>query len=258
MLGSGSGVIKREPEVTLVMRANHAGDLDDPRGAWSLRRGTYKTEPVQITVEEGAPRRPERPAAPAAAFERSSTRSRTSPSRTSTDDLDQEAGPEIPISRARTRTSSCAPRWTGTSLYVGEQVTLTLYIFSRVDLSSVDTVTMPKLDGFWSEDVDSPSQLSAEQRIIGGVPYRAYLLRRRALFPVKPGSSEVGAAEADITTGFLFAGRRVHRKGNELTIRVKPLPTASARPISLPATSASGASRSSRGRRRWSSDSRSR
>jgi len=34
----------------------------------------------------------------------------------------------------------------------------------------------------------------------------------------------IGAAEADITTGFLFAGRRVHRTGNELLLKVKPLP----------------------------------
>jgi hypothetical protein len=109
-------------------------------------------------------------------------------------------------------------------VYVGEQVTLSLYIYSRVDLSSVDAVTMPKLEGFWSEDVESPTQLSGEQRIINGIPYRAYLLRRRALFPVKSGTLTITAAEADITTGFLFAGHRVHRVSNALKVKVRPLP----------------------------------
>ncbi|HEY8209194.1 MAG TPA: BatD family protein, partial [Myxococcaceae bacterium] len=94
------------------------------------------------------------------------------------------------------------------------------------DLSSVDSLSQPKLEGFWSEEVDSPGQLSAEQRVVGGVPYHAYLLKRRALFPVKPGVVKIGPAEADVTTGFLFAGRRVHRKGNELSLKVKALPTA--------------------------------
>jgi hypothetical protein len=107
---------------------------------------------------------------------------------------------------------------------MGEQVTLSLYIYSRVDLSSVDAVTMPKLEGFWSEDVESPTQLSGEQRVINGIPYRAYLLRRRALFPVKSGTLTITAAEADITTGFLFAGHRVHRVSNVLKVKVKPLP----------------------------------
>ena len=109
-------------------------------------------------------------------------------------------------------------------VYVGEQTTLSLYIYSRVDLSSVDAVTMPKLEGFWSEDVESPTQLSGEQKIVNGIPYRAYLLRRRALFPVKAGALTITPAEADITTGFLFAGHRVHRVANGLKVKVKPLP----------------------------------
>jgi hypothetical protein len=109
-------------------------------------------------------------------------------------------------------------------VYVGEQVTLSLFIYSRVDLSSVDAVTMPKLEGFWSEDVESPTQLTGEQRVVNGIPYRTYLLRRRALFPMKSGRLSITSAEADITTGFLFAGHRVHRVSNDLDVQVKPLP----------------------------------
>jgi hypothetical protein len=109
-------------------------------------------------------------------------------------------------------------------VYVGEQVTLSFWIYSRVDLSRVDNVTMPKLDGFWSEDIDSPTNLTFEPRTVDGVPYRAYLLKRQALFPVRPGTRELGPVEADVTTGFLFAGHRDHRVGNPLTVKVKPLP----------------------------------
>jgi hypothetical protein len=108
--------------------------------------------------------------------------------------------------------------------YVGEQFTLSVYVFSRVELSSVDTVTLPRLEGFWSEDLESPSQLSGEQRVLDGVPYRAYLLKRKALFPTHAGKLEIDAVKADITTGYLFAGHRVHRVGNRVTVEVKPLP----------------------------------
>ncbi|HEY1906514.1 MAG TPA: BatD family protein, partial [Myxococcaceae bacterium] len=109
-------------------------------------------------------------------------------------------------------------------VYQGEQATLSLWIYARVDLSRVDAVTMPKLDGFWTEDVDTPKELTSETRTVDGVPYRAYLLRRLALFPVKSGPREIGPVEADITTGFLFAGRREHRASQPLTLKVKPLP----------------------------------
>ena len=39
-------------------------------------------------------------------------------------------------------------------IFVGEQVNYTLHIFARLDLSTVDAVIMPKLEGFWSEDLD--------------------------------------------------------------------------------------------------------
>ncbi|HUM12709.1 MAG TPA: BatD family protein [Myxococcaceae bacterium] len=109
-------------------------------------------------------------------------------------------------------------------VYQGEQATLSLWIYARVDLSRVDAVTMPRLDGFWTEDVDTPKELTGETRTVDGVPYRAYLLRRLALFPVKSGAREIGPVEADITTGFLFAGRREHRASQPLTLKVKPLP----------------------------------
>jgi BatD DUF11 like domain len=41
---------------------------------------------------------------------------------------------------------------------------------------------------------------------------------------MRPGTRELEPAEMDATTGFLFAGRREHRVGNALTIKVKPLP----------------------------------
>lgn len=109
-------------------------------------------------------------------------------------------------------------------VYQGEQATLSLWIYARVDLSRVDAVTMPKLDGFWTEDVETPKELTSETRTVDGVPYRAYLLRRLALFPVRSGPREIGPVEADITTGFLFAGRREHRASQPLTLKVKPLP----------------------------------
>ncbi len=109
-------------------------------------------------------------------------------------------------------------------VYQGEQATLSLWIYARVDLSRVDAVTMPKLDGFWTEDVETPKELTGETRTVDGVPYRAYLLRRLALFPVKSGPREIGSVEADITTGFLFAGRREHRASQPLTLKVRPLP----------------------------------
>jgi hypothetical protein len=109
-------------------------------------------------------------------------------------------------------------------VYVGEQMTYSLHIYSRLDLSSVDNVSPPKLDGFYSTDVKAPSTLTAEHRILNGVPYQQYLLRSRALFPLKPGATTIEPAEVAITTGVFIAGRRVTRRSNALPVKVLPLP----------------------------------
>jgi hypothetical protein len=214
--GGGPAVIQDVTKHVLILRATRAGKLTIPPAVLTTASRTYRTEPIEMTVREGrlgpAPGgQATRPALP--------DPFRNLPMPDPFQELEDR--PVIPRGDSDLFLRASLDR---DDVYVGEQVTLSLHIYSRVDLSSVDAVTMPKLEGFWSEDVESPTQLSGEQRIINGIPYRSYLLRRRALFPVKAGTLTITAAEADITTGFLFAGHRVHRVSNALKVKVKPLP----------------------------------
>ena len=218
--GGGPASITRTHKYMLLMRANRAGTITIPPTVMTIGDRTFKTEPVQITVKRGHvqnPRAQRGSQSPPDPFRRFRF-----PGLPGFDD-EQDDFPEVDVPRSDSDLflRSSLDR---DEIFVGDQVTLSVYIFSRVDLSSVDAVNLPKTDGFWSEDLESPSQLSGEQKVLNGVPYRAYLLKRRALFPMKPGSIAIGPAEADITTGFLFAGRRLHRTGNELSLKVKPLP----------------------------------
>ena len=218
---NGAANVKRSRTFTLTLRALKAGTLHIPASQLRVEGRTYKTEPITLTVrkEHVATRPPPRAQDPFGAM------GFPSPGGGREVDVDDEPldepGVDVPRGDSDLFLRSSLDR---TEAYAGEQLTLSLSIYSRVDLSTVDSVTMPKLDGFWSEDVDSPTQLTPEQKVVNGIPYRVYLVKRRAIFPVKPGTLSLEAAEADITTGFLFAGRRVHRVGNVLTLKVKPLP----------------------------------
>ncbi|SEL51808.1 Oxygen tolerance [Stigmatella aurantiaca] len=218
--GGGPAVIQDVTKHTLVMRALRPGRLIIPPAVLQTAGRTYRTEPVEITVSPGRlgppPGQASRPSRLPDPF-----RNFPTPGQSPLGDDAEDEDTIIPRGDSDLFLRASLDR---DDVYVGEQVTLSLYIYSRVDLSSVDAVTMPKLEGFWSEEVESPTQLSGERRTVNGIPYRAYLLRRRALFPVKAGSLTITAAEADITTGFLFAGHRVHRVANVLKVRVKPLP----------------------------------
>jgi hypothetical protein len=223
MSGSGPPVIQTVRKHVLMMRASRVGSRTIPPSVLTAGGRTWRTESLKMTVRKG------RVGPPPAQAGRQQLPDpfRNFPFGSMQDPFAEEEEPndreDLRIPRGD---SDLFLRATldKKQVYVGEQVTLSLYIYSRVDLSSVDAVTMPKLEGFWSEDVESPTQLSSEQRIVNGIPYRTYLLRRRALFPVKSGALPITPAEADITTGFLFAGHRVHRKSNDLEVQVKPLP----------------------------------
>ena len=111
--------------------------------------------------------------------------------------------------------------------FVGQQVTYSLYLLARVNVSGIDKLQLPRLDGFWSEEIEAPQQLVGEARIIDGVPYRAFLLRKRALFPLRAGKVQVEAAEVEVMTGFgmLFSRSSTRRSSQTLALDVQPLPT---------------------------------
>jgi hypothetical protein len=216
--GGGPAVIQDVTTHTLILHPLRTGKLTIPPAVLTTAGRTYRTEAIELTVKAGRlgppPGQASRPGLP--------DPFRNLPPMVPFEGMDEDNDvPVIPRGDSDLFLRASLDR---DDVFVGEQTTLSLYIYSRVDLSSVDAVTMPKLEGFWSEDVESPTQLSGEQRIVNGIPYRAYLLRRRALFPVKAGTLTITPAEADITTGFLFAGHRVHRVSNGLKVKVKPLP----------------------------------
>lgn len=217
----GPANIQDVTKYVLTMRANRAGNLTIPPAEMTVEGKTHRTESVQISVKPGrlgSSSRAQGGTPPSRARDPFANLPSSLPDPFADE---EEDSPSIPRGDSDLFLRSSLDR---DEVFVGEQVTLTLHIYSRVDLSSVDSVSMPKLEGFWSEELDSPTQLGSEQKIVGGVPYRVFLLRRRALFPVKAGTLSISAAEADITTGFLFAGHRVHRVSNALKVKVAPLP----------------------------------
>ncbi|MBE2254118.1 MAG: protein BatD [Myxococcus sp.] len=228
-VGSGGmGQIKQVRKFTLVMRANRVGTLTIPPAGLQTASRTYKSEPVKIEVVAGRlapepraqPRRAQNPFGLPPGFPFGDDDDFPSLGDPFADD------PAIPRSDSDLFLRASLDR---PEVFVGEQVTLSLFIYSRMDLMGVDAVQMPKLEGLLSQDIATPTNLQAEDKTLGGVHYRAYLLRSKALFPLKPGTIAIEPAEVDISSGvYPFNQRKLHRKSNPLSIKVKPLPAGAA------------------------------
>jgi len=214
----GTGVIKQLRRYSLILRANRAGTLTIPPATLKTSDRTYKTDSASLEVVKGRTR-PEKPQRQA------QNPFGLPPGFPQLHDPFEDDGPSVDVEVPRSDSDFfLRASLDKTEVFVGEQVMLSIIIYSQIDLASVDTVTMPKFEGFWTQDIQSPSQLSPERKVIDGVPYRAYLLRQKAMFPMKPGEMSIEAAEADINAGNIFSGRRAHRKSNALKLKVKALP----------------------------------
>ena len=216
---NGHGQIKKVLKYTFTMRANRPGALTIPAAALHTPDKILKSEAIALKAVKGHTNQPAPPPHPPSmpAFP-------GFPNPFGDDDSDPFSGfrePEVPRSNSDLFMVAHLDK---DEAYVGEQVTLTLTVYSRVELSQIESPKWPDLDGFWNESIDSPTQLAPEQKTLNGVPYKAYLLKRLALFPVKPGNATIGSIEVSITTGFLFAGGKYKRSSPAVSLKVKPLP----------------------------------
>lgn len=110
--------------------------------------------------------------------------------------------------------------------WLGEQVTLSLWLFARVDIGGIEGLKLPKLDSFWNEELETPQNVTGDVKMVNGVPYRAYLLRRRALFGLRAGKQTIEPVELDVLAGISVfgGGTKVHRVSQPLQVELKALP----------------------------------
>lgn len=84
------------------------------------------------------------------------------------------------------------------SAYVGEQITATYKIYTRIDIVSNSVKKLPLLNGFWSQDIDNKGQAHLVKEIVDGVPYYVAELKKTILFPQRAGTLEIDPLEMDI------------------------------------------------------------
>ncbi len=73
------------------------------------------------------------------------------------------------------------------SAYQGECITATIKIYSRLNLSGFEDMKYPDFNGFWTQDVQTPSQISLEKENVNGAIYNVGVIKQTLLFPQKSG-----------------------------------------------------------------------
>lgn len=81
--------------------------------------------------------------------------------------------------------------------YLGEQLTLTQKVYSRVDLRGFQNVKFPQYNGFWSQQEDANKQVNLQQENVNGVMYYVAEYSKVYLFPQRTGNITVDPVELE-------------------------------------------------------------
>jgi len=125
-----------------------------------------------------------------------------------------------------------------TELYVGEPLTVSLKLFSRVDIAGLEEVKYPDFSGFVKEELETPRLTSLQRENVNGIIYGTGIIQQFLLFPQVTGEITIDPVQVTaliqqrISDPDPFFGDFFSRFANvpkvlatlPLKITVKPLP----------------------------------
>lgn len=75
--------------------------------------------------------------------------------------------------------------------FLGSQVTVSLYLYTRMDLTGLSSPSLPDFNNFWAEELPTSNRPNFQSADVGDVQYQAALVHRFALFPLKAGQTRI-------------------------------------------------------------------
>lgn len=129
-------------------------------------------------------------------------------------------------------------------VYLGEQVTVTYKLYTRLNIAAQMSISkLPQYQGFWSEEINTPNNISFTTEVYDGKQYRVGILKKAALFPSQTGKLKVTPFELNVPVQIRkkrtgnsffddffndpFGNAQTYNydaKSNAVTVEVKPLP----------------------------------
>lgn len=122
---------------------------------------------------------------------------------------------------------------------VGEPIIATLKLYQRVNIGGFENVVFPTFNGFWSQEIEAPTNIEFSREVYDGQIYNSALLRKFVIIPQHQGQIKIDPAEmvclvnirvssggTSIFDGFFDDYRTVRKKVSTgpIMVDVSPLP----------------------------------
>jgi hypothetical protein len=85
-----------------------------------------------------------------------------------------------------------------TKVQLGEQITVTYKLYTKLNIASPQITKMPTYEGFWAEEVGPLQNMNFEVSMFKGERYRVAKIKQVALFPSKTGTLTVTPFELNV------------------------------------------------------------
>lgn len=142
-----------------IIQAKKTGELSIGPASIIVNGTSYQSKPIIIRAEKG------------------NTASNTDPTNNKNN---AEIGKNQLFLQATTNKSK---------VYQGEQIVVTYRLFTRVELASTELISVPSLNGFWTEDIKVNSEFKRE--IVNGIPYQVATIKKTLLTAQESGELEI-------------------------------------------------------------------
>ena len=83
------------------------------------------------------------------------------------------------------------------NVYLGEAISLTLKVYTRVDLADLQNADFPEYKGFYKQDIKTPDNITLQRENVNGVIYNTALLDKVLLYPQRTGKLKIESAKID-------------------------------------------------------------
>ena len=209
-----NGKVSGSITYSYILQPVNIGDFMISASSIDFKGKTYRTDPIKIKVEKGTPQQ-----------QKESTGGYSQ----------QELAKDVFIVAEANKSKAL----------LGEQITVTYKLYTKLNISSPQITKLPSYEGFWAEEIGPVQNINFEIGMYKGERYRVAKIKQVALFPSKTGPLSVTPFELNIpvivkkkkTTGndvfdeFFndsFFGRsetvQFDTKSNTIKVEVEPLP----------------------------------
>lgn len=121
----------------------------------------------------------------------------------------------------------CTINLSKSKAYVGEQLVATYTLYSRYNSLQPGDYDLPKLDGFWAEEIDmGETTWEKVPQSINGLRYNVAVLKKQVLFPQHAGKLRIAPMTLNyrVNAGFFSNGTPVRITSNAAEVNVQDLP----------------------------------